>query len=90
MTKNDLLKHMMAETGINLAQCAQLTDALLGGVTKCLVAQDSITFPGFGTFSVSYSAERKGRNPRTGEALTIAAKHMVKFKVSSRLKEEVA
>ncbi len=47
------------------------------------------TYPSFGTFTVTKRAERKGRNPRTGEAITIKASKSVKFKATPTLKESL-
>jgi DNA-binding protein HU-beta len=50
---------------------------------------DKVTLVGFGTFSVSERAAREGRNPKSGETITIPAKKVVKFKAGSKLTESV-
>jgi len=50
---------------------------------------EKVTFPGFGTFEAKERAERKGRNPQTGEEITIPARRVAQFKAGSALKEAV-
>ena len=67
-------------------------DVLFAGaaVTAALVAGDAVTLVGFGTFSVKKRAARKGRNPKTGEAIDIAASTVPDFKAGKSLKDAVA
>ncbi|NTV17779.1 MAG: HU family DNA-binding protein, partial [Chlorobiaceae bacterium] len=58
-------------------------------VSESLKNGEDVSLVGFGTFSIVDRAEREGRNPLTGEAITIAAKKVVKFKPGKTLKEEV-
>lgn len=57
----------------------------LKAVTAALKKGDSLTLIGFGTFSVAKRAARKGRNPRTGKEINIAARKVVKFKASKKI-----
>jgi len=50
---------------------------------------EDVTLVGFGTFAVGERAERSGRNPQTGEAITIAAKNVVKFKPGKALRDGI-
>ena len=59
-------------------------------MTAGLKAGEDITLVGFGTFSTGERAARQGRNPQTGETISIAAKKVVKFKPGKALKDEVA
>jgi DNA-binding protein HU-beta len=59
-------------------------------VTAALAAGDAVTLVGFGTFSVKKRAARKGRNPKTGEAIDIAASTVPDFKAGKSLKDAVA
>ena len=58
-------------------------------VADTLVDGDKVSITGFGTFEVTERAERQGRNPATGEAITIAASKSPKFKAGKALKEAV-
>ena len=63
---------------------------MVAAVTAALVAGDAVTLVGFGTFSVKKRAARKGRNPKTGEAIDIAASTVPDFKAGKSLKDAVA
>jgi DNA-binding protein HU-beta len=58
-------------------------------IKNALKKRDNIFLPGFGTFSVVKRKARKGRNPKTGEAIKIAARVIPKFKAAKALKEAV-
>lgn len=84
-----------AELIAKVAEAAQVTKANAEEVVKALgevaagalVAGDDVTIPGVGKLSVTMRAAREGRNPKTGEALTIAAKRAPKFGASKMLKD---
>jgi DNA-binding protein HU-beta len=64
-------------------------DALIKTIETTLKAGDSITLVGFGTFAVKDRAERTGRNPQTGQEITIAAAKVPSFKPGKSLKDAV-
>ena len=64
-------------------------DALIKTIETALKAGDSITLVGFGTFAVKERAERTGRNPQTGQEITIAAAKVPSFKPGKGLKDAV-
>ena len=72
------------------ADAARALDATVAAVTAALAAGDAVTLVGFGTFSVKKRAARKGRNPKTGEAIDIAASTVPDFKAGKSLKDAVA
>ena len=87
MKKSELIDMIVAEAGISKSSASDALDATLSGITKALKDGDSITFVGFGTFSVSQRSARDGRNPRTGETIKIAASNLAKFKAGKALKD---
>ncbi len=87
MTKFELIELMASEAGISKVAAGRALDAFMKGISNALVAGESTTLVGFGTFSVSNRSERPGRNPKTGEPLTIAASKTVKFKAGITLKD---
>ena len=89
MTKDELVTKISADAEISKSEAAAALGAVTSGVTDALVSGDGITLTGFGAFSVSNRAARMGRNPRTGEALQIAASRGVKFKAGKALKDAV-
>lgn len=86
MTKSEFVAAVAEKAGLTKAAAAEAVDAFVGTVTDVLKAGDKITFPGFGTFSVSERAARKGRNPQTGAELQIAASKSGKFAAGKDLK----
>ena len=87
MNKADLIELMAKEADISKAAAGRALDAFEQGVSAALVQGNSVTLVGFGTFSVSERAERAGRNPKTGEPLTIAAAKTPKFRAGKALKD---
>ncbi len=85
MNKAQLIDAIASKTSMTKADSGKALGALTGALSDSLKKGDRISFPGFGTFSVSSRAARKGRNPRTGAIIDIKAKKVVKFKASSKL-----
>ena len=63
--------------------------SVFGAITDAMAAGDKVALLGFGTFSVSERAAREGRNPQTGETMSIPAKKVVKFKAGTKLTDMV-
>ena len=87
LNKSELVQLVADQADISKAAAGDAIDALLGGVTKALKKGDSVTFVGFGTFSVGKRAARDGRNPQTGEKIRIKASKNAKFKAGKALKD---
>ena len=87
MNKSELAAEIAASAGITKADATKDIDAFTSTVTSTLAAGGEVALLGFGTFKVSQRAERQGRNPATGEALTIAAAKMPAFKAGKALKD---
>lgn len=89
MKKVELVEAVANETGLTKADATRAIDATLDAIKGALVKGDKVPLVGFGTFGVSERAAREGRNPRTGETVTIAARKAVTFKAGSALKDAV-
>ena len=89
MNKSDLVVAMAEAGDISKASAERVLDCFLSKVTESLLKGDNVTLSGFGTFSVSSRAGRKGRNPLTGEAIDIPAKRVPKFKPGKELKNTI-
>ncbi len=89
MKKVELVEAVVNATGLTKADATRAIDATFASITEALVKGDKVPLVGFGTFSVSKRAAREGRNPRTGETVTIAARNAVSFKAGSALKDAV-
>ena len=89
MTKTDLVNVVAAEAQISKKDADAAVAAVFSAITSALKEGDKVQIIGFGTFEVKESAEREGRNPKTGEAITIAAAKKPAFSASKALKDEV-
>ena len=89
MTKAELIAQVTTETGLTKAASQQILDTLVTVVTKMLRTEGRFALAGLGVFEVSKRAKRTGRNPRTGEPVTIKAHKAVKFKAAKALKNTV-
>ena len=89
MNKQDLVDAVASKAGITKSAAAETIDAILATVTSAVVKGDVIQLIGFGSFSMGARAARTGRNPKTGEALQIAASKTVKFTAGKAFKDAV-
>jgi DNA-binding protein HU-beta len=90
MTKDAMRQLIVNHTGCSRASAAKTVDDLFFSIARALADGESVRLPSLGTLSVAPTAERTGRNPHTGEAITVAAGHKVKFKPGVELKDRVA
>ena len=89
MTKAELADRVVDATGMAKKDAAQTVDAVFELIKATLAAGDSIKLSGFGGFAVRAKADRRGRNPQTGEAITITPRRVVTFKPSQLLKQAI-
>ena len=89
MTKTDLVNVVAAEAKISKKDADAALAAAFAAITNALKAGDKVQLIGFGTFEVKAVAEREGRNPKTGETITIAASKSPVFSAGKALKDAV-
>ncbi len=89
MKKVELVEAVASKAGLTKADATRAIDGMIEVVTEALVKGDKVPLAGLGTFAVSRREARTGRNPRTGESVTIAARNAVTFKAASALKDSV-
>ena len=89
MNKAELITAVAQAANINKADAERVITAFADTVQAVLKNGGSVTLVGFGTFATGQRAEREGRNPATGEAITIAAAKTVKFKAGKTLKDSI-
>jgi DNA-binding protein HU-beta len=89
MNKGELLDAIAAGAKITKADAGRALEATLGAITGAMKKGGKVTLVGFGTFSVSKRAARKGRNPQTGKEITIKARKVAKFKAGAELSKAV-
>jgi len=85
MTKAELISKIADDADITKVAATAALNSFMEGVTKTLKSGNKLILVGFGTFSVSKRAARKGRNPFTGEEIKIKAKKVARFKASKEL-----
>lgn len=89
MTKNELADEVAQRTGLSSGQARQALEAAIEAVSNQLASGGEVSLAGFGKFSVSRRAAREGRNPATGETISIAASNSAKFSAASALKKRI-
>ena len=89
MNRKELAAAIAAETGLTKKDAEAALNAFVDVVTEELKKGEKVQLVGFGTFEVSERAAREGRNPQTGETMTIAASKAPKFKAGKALKDAV-
>ena len=90
MNKSELVNAMASGAGVTKADASRVLESFMETVTETLKQGDQVVLPGFGSFATAHRSEREGRNPTTGQKITIAAKTVAKFKAGKKLKEAVA
>ena len=89
MNKSELVASVAEVAELTKKDAEKAVNAVFASVQKALVEDDKVQIIGFGTFEVAERAAREGRNPQTGETMTIAASKNPKFKAGKALKDMV-
>ena len=90
MNKSELIEATAKAADISKAAAERALSAVMAAVVKTVAKGDTVTLVGFGTFKSSKRAARTGKNPKTGEALKIAATTVPKFTAGANFKAAVA
>ena len=89
MNKAELIDAVADSASLTKTDASSAVDATFEAISQALAGGEAVSLVGFGTFSVSDRAARSGRNPRTGETISIAATRVPKFKAGKGLKDAV-
>jgi DNA-binding protein HU-beta len=89
MTKSDFVDRVASESGLSKKDAGTAVDAVISTIENALKGGEEVSFTGFGKFHVANRGAREGRNPRTGETMTIAASKVPRFTAGSGLKKAV-
>ncbi|BBC99396.1 MULTISPECIES: HU family DNA-binding protein [Sphingomonadaceae] len=89
MNKQDLISAVAESSGLSKNDATKAVEGVFDAITGALKKGDEVRLVGFGTFSVSQRKASTGRNPRTGETMTIKASAQPKFKAGKGLKDSV-
>ncbi|MCQ6288820.1 HU family DNA-binding protein [Bacillus cereus] len=90
MNKTELIQKVAQETGLKRPQASLAVDTLLESIQQALQNGDNVQLIGFGSFEVRERAAREGRNPQSGESITIPARKVPAFKAGKQLKEAIS
>ena len=89
MNKTELASVVSGKIDGTKKAAGEYIDAIFEAIVEAVAAGEEVSISGFGKFTVAERAEREGRNPATGEAITIAASKSPKFKAATAFKNEV-
>ena len=89
MNKTELIAAAAAAANVSKKDAAAVIDATFAAITEAMAKGDKVQLIGFGTFEAKATAEREGRNPRTGETIKIAAAKKPAFTASKAFKDQL-
>ena len=89
MTKADIVEKVYEKIGLTKKECQELVDKVFEIMKEALENGEKVKISSFGTFTVKQKKERKGRNPQTGETITLAPRKVLSFKPSKILRDEI-
>lgn len=89
MNKTELVSKVAEKLGVTKKDTGAAIDAAVDAIIEAVASGDEVSISGFGKFSITERSERQGRNPQTGEAITIAATKSPRFKAAKTFKDAV-
>lgn len=89
LTKTEMIKSIQNQFGLSQNKSTDIFDSFLEIIKASLENGEDVMISGFGKFCVNEKNERKGRNPQTGESITLAPRKVVTFRCSRKLKDSV-
>jgi integration host factor subunit alpha len=89
MTKADIVEKIHTTTGLSKKDSAEMMESVFDIIKSTLESGEALKISGFGSFIVKQKADRIGRNPQTGEAITIMSRRVLSFKPSNILRQAI-
>lgn len=89
LTKADIVQSLVDQIGFTRNQSSEITEVLIEIIKRTLASGEVVLVSGFGKFCVNEKAQRKGRNPATGDAMMLRPRRVVTFKCSGKLRKKV-
>ena len=89
MTKADIIDAICEEIGFSKRESAKIVENMLDIIKKTLENGENVMLSGFGSFNLQHKKARRGRNPQTGEDMTISARRILSFKASNVLRDKL-
>ena len=90
ITKADIIDHLHDELGLSKSECKQIVEDFFQEIRDSLVNNEAVKLSGFGNFELIDKKARPGRNPKTGENVTIKARRVVSFRAGKKLRKRIA
>ena len=90
ITKADIIEHLHNDLGLNKSECKILVEDFFQEIKTSLINNEEVKLSGFGNFELLNKKARPGRNPKTGEDVTISARRVVTFRAGNRLRKKIS
>lgn len=90
MNKSELIELLSLKKGISFKKAEEIINTIFDSMTEAMLNGDRIEIRGFGSFVINEYKSYTGRNPKTGESISVKPKKLPFFKVGKELKERVA
>ena len=90
ITKADIIDHLHNELGLNKSECKILIEDFFDEIKASLINNEEVKLSGFGNFELIDKKARPGRNPKTGEDVTISSRRVVTFRAGNKLRKKIA
>jgi len=89
LTKAKIIEEIRTKNGLTRKQSTETVETFLEIIKNTLESDEDVLISGFGKFSVKQKAERRGRNPATGEDMMLAPRKVVTFRCSGKLRDKI-
>lgn len=89
ITKADIIEHLHNDLGLNKSECKVLVEDFFEEIKNSLINNEDVKLSGFGNFELLEKKARPGRNPKTGEEVTISARRVVTFRSGNKLRKKI-
>ena len=90
VTKADIIEHLHNDLGLNKSECKILVEDFFQEIKTSLINNEEVKLSGFGNFELLNKRARPGRNPKTGEDVTISARRVVTFRAGNKLRKKIS
>ena len=88
--KVDIVEHLHTTLGLNKTESKELVETFFAGIAEALIKNEDVKLSGFGNFELLNKKERPGRNPKTGEPVTISARKVATFRAGQKLRKNIS
>ena len=90
ITKSDIVDHLHSTLGLNKSESKEIVESFFNEIAESLLKDEEVKLSGFGNFELIRKKARPGRNPKTGEVVTVSARKVVTFKAGQKLRKKLA